>query len=333
MVMGELVLLKARDVETILAGREEELVACVAHGYRTHHAGETTLPHSSFTRFPRQPRDRIIALPAWVGGAEEVAGIKWISSFPGNLERGIPRASAVLVLNSMETGRANAIMEAGAISASRTAASAALFAELHQEGREPRVVAMVGCGLINRTVLRFLRASLRSLRQVVVYDTELRRASDFADWARERWGFESRVEPDLAAAIGAGHVCSMATTALEPHVACLDGCPEGASILHISLRDIEPEAMLKAHNVVDDVSHVCRERTSIELAATHSGGTDFIDGTIGGMLSGELDGRALGTTIFSPFGLGVLDLSVGQLALKVARTMGVGTVIDDFWPA
>src|SRR4029450_2968617 len=117
------------QAQRALRGQEKEIVELVEATYRLHGAGDSVNPPSYFLRFPDRPSSRIIALPASIGGPTPVDGLKWISSFPENVAAGIPRASAGLVLNDHDTGDPFACLEASIISATRTAASAALAAD------------------------------------------------------------------------------------------------------------------------------------------------------------------------------------------------------------
>jgi ornithine cyclodeaminase len=332
---GDILTLGVRDVEALLAGREADVIDLVAHAYVLHGRGQSSLPHSTFLRFPGNDTDRIIGLPAFLSGEPEVAGIKWIASFPGNLERGLPRASAVLILNSMTTGRPVAMLESSVISAQRTAASAALAARVIRDGATPERVGLVGTGLINREVLRFLRVALPGIGRVVVHDLVEGRARALCDeLAAADPDLECQVAPDLTALLERSDLVSFATTASDPHVADLSACPPGATVLHVSLRDLAPEAILASDNVVDDPDHVARARTSIHLTEMRVGDRAFIRCTLAELLEGTAPAKSDPDrpTVFSPFGLGVLDLALGRLVVERARDEGLGRTLTDFLP-
>ena len=116
--------------------------------YRLHSSGDAVNPDSSFLRYPDKPSARIIALPAHLGGAVQKSGIKWISSFPENRAGNLARASAVLILNDVTTGYPLACIEASLISATRTAASAALAAEHISSNSFEGTISVAGTGVI-----------------------------------------------------------------------------------------------------------------------------------------------------------------------------------------
>lgn len=335
MTSSDIRIVRAHEVRALLSGRELDIIATVRAAYETHMRGDSSLPHSTFVRFPNNDRDRIIALPAYLGDDFAVAGMKWIASFPGNIERGVERASAVIVLNSTETGRPTAILEGSLISAKRTAASAALAAgELHR-GRPAATVGLIGCGVINMEIARFLLAVFPAIETFVIFDLDAQRAHQFAGSCQDlRAGLRVSVAPDITTVLSSASLTAFATTAIHPHVSDLSACPAGSTILHISLRDLTPEVILTCDNIVDDADHVCRAQTSVHLAEQLTQRRDFIRCTIADITSGAAPARPEPDRIavYSPFGLGVLDLAVGKLALGLAADADQGILISQFLP-
>ncbi|MEH1017094.1 2,3-diaminopropionate biosynthesis protein SbnB [Micromonospora sp. CPCC 206060] len=322
-----MLIISAGEVRQLLSDREDAVLDAVRHAYVRHAQGRTVLPHSVFLRFPEDTRNRIIGLPAYLGDDTPVAGMKWISSFPGNIDSGLARASAAIIVNSMENGHPVALIEGSTISARRTAASAALAAGALTPPASG--VSLVGCGVINFEVLRFLRAVLPGLGEVTVFDLDAGRAAAFARRCA-RWDLKVSVAGTVEEALAAHPLVCLATTAGVPHLG-LARCQPGALVLHLSLRDIFPADILAAVNVVDDADHVCRAATSLHLAEQETGHRDFIAAGIGEILGGaEWRHDPERITVYSPFGLGVLDLAVAELVRRTAERVGIGTRLPDF---
>jgi 2,3-diaminopropionate biosynthesis protein SbnB len=334
MANNDILILTNADIEATLAGREMKILETISAAYQTHERGMSSLPHSLFLRFPDNARNRIIALPAFLGGDFNVAGVKWIASFPDNIDRGLERASAVVVLNSPLTGKPEAILEGSVISARRTAASAALAARTLGGDLGFTDGALIGCGLIGFEILRFLSAALPAARRFTIYDISAKRASLFRQRCKDAFpNIAIEIADSVEAALGSARLITISTTSIEPHISSLSVCQPDSLLLHLSLRDLTPQVILTCDNVVDDVDHVCQANTSVHLAEHLTGNRDFIRCTLAEVLLGSAPARPQGAiTVFSPFGLGVLDLALARLLRDLAASQGRGTTIKSFLP-
>ena len=320
------------QVQRALQGQEKEIVELVEATYRLHGAGDSVNPPSYFLRFPDRQSSRIIALPASVGGELRVDGLKWISSFPENVAAGVPRASAVLILNDHDTGYPFACLEASIISATRTAASAALAADWLSRGRpRPTRVGFVGVGLIARYIHMFLAGTGWSFDEIGVHDLSADSAAGFRGYLEQSGTGQVTVHDSAEGLIRASDLVVFATVAAEPHVRDVSWFDHNPLVLHVSLRDLAPDILLASTNVVDDVEHCLKANTSPHLVEQLTGNRDFLAGTLDEVMAGRVSVRTDRPVIFSPFGLGVLDLAVGKYVYDTVAASGELHVIDDFF--
>ena len=329
----ELLLLTEEDIRSVLIGRDTEILELVRRTYELHAKGECKAPRSAFLHISSERQERAIALPALVGGDLPLCGLKWVASYPNNVNHGGNRASALVILNSLDTGYPTCVLEGAWISSLRTAAGAVLAARALY-GREVRCLGLIGAGRINFEVMRILRVVTPDLAEVLVCD-EARASMDRFAAAAARLDLNVRINdaPDAAAVLRNCGLISIATSATAPHIHSLDGLHRDAVILHLSLRDLVPKVLIECANYVDDPDHALSEGTSLALAVAYKRADQLVSGTLASLLSQRQQRPANRVAVFSPFGMGILDIAVAGFVEREARIRGLGTRAPHFTKA
>jgi len=313
----------------IIDSDKPKIVAAVRRAYEAMaHDSAASVPLSQFLRFPWDRESRAISLPAAIPGIDWF-GLKWVSSFPANIRVNRPRASAVYVLNSLDTGQAVAMLEASSINAARTAASASLAASvLSPTPDHPTTVGIIGAGVLARTILDYLfEMSTPPISSLLVNDLDPASASHLVGHARKR-GLGATVGT-LERVLRCGLIV-LATTASTPYLPTSIRFAPGQVVLNVSLRDIAPDTILASQNVVDNAEHCLREQTSVHLAEQVSGSRDFVTAELPDCLAHPGRLNPAKPVIFSPFGLGALDLATAAYVYQTAHRRRLTISIADF---
>ena len=134
----------------------QDAYAAVRNAFLAHHSGAWTMPPKVYVT--NYPAGDFRAMPA-IGGGHAL--LKWVTSFPGNPALGLPTVTGLVILSNADTGQLEAVLDAGAVTALRTAAAGVLAAD--ELGRDSgSSVAVVGCGVNGAETARMLVAHGRA---------------------------------------------------------------------------------------------------------------------------------------------------------------------------
>lgn len=125
-------------------------------GGANHNSHGVALMFPEQSPFPNMPVDgpdrRFMAMPAYLGGDFDIAGMKWYGSNIENKEKGLPRSILMLMLNDKDTGAPVSLMSANLVSAYRTGAIPGVGAK-YMARPNSRVLGIIGPGVMNKTAL------------------------------------------------------------------------------------------------------------------------------------------------------------------------------------
>lgn len=317
--------------EIVRAGgdRPALYVAALTEALRLHAEEAFAQPLKPYLRWRPNGHvaDRLIAMPAYLGGARPAAGLKWVGSKHDNPGRlGIERASALIVLNEPQTHFPTAILEGAFISGMRTAGvTAVAVRHLAREGFDS--VACLGCGPIARLQLETLLDQFPSVTRVDLFDLCRDAAERLAAELGASGAADVVVRSSAEAAVRDGDVVLTCTTADRPYLSH-DWLRPGALVANVSLMDVEKAAFVRADKlVVDDWDQCNREGKIIhQLVQEQRLARTDLHAELGEIVAGWRPGRENDEEIilFNPMGMAIADIACAQAVYLSALHHGVG---------
>jgi ornithine cyclodeaminase len=325
-----LLYLSRADVVAAVADAPGIFVDAVSEAFALHARREVTQPLKPYLRWRPNGHiaDRIIAMPAYVGGDQPMAGLKWIGSKHDNPEKGLERASALIVLNDPDTHYPVAVMEGALISAARTAAVTAVAARyLAQPGF--RTLTCVGCGPIGTQHVFALLEHFRSVATVWLYDLNESAAVALAEGVTAHHPkVDVRIAADAESAVRAGEVIVTATVADQPWLPAAWLRP-GSLLSNVSIMDAAKDLFLSADKVVVDDWDQCNREGKVIHQLTTEGNfsRERLHAELGEIVIGHRPGRESDDEVIllNAMGMAAVDVACAKAIYHRALRAKIGT--------
>lgn len=183
-----------KDMKSCVEAMEEMFKLMKVGDYRM--GGANGNSHGSMVMFPEKspfpempvdgPDRRFMAMPAYLGGKFDMAGVKWYGSNAANKEKGLPRSILMLTLNDKDTGAPLAFMSANILSAYRTGAVPGVgFKYFAKEDAD--TIGIVGPGVMSKTALAAAIAVRPTIKNVKVKGRGKASLEKFIDHAKKEY--------------------------------------------------------------------------------------------------------------------------------------------------
>jgi alanine dehydrogenase len=288
----------AHDVEAAVS--PERAVEVVRDAFVAYAREEWSMPSKVYV--PAYPAGDFRAMPALGGG---FALLKWVTSFPGNPELGLPTVTGLVLVSDASNGMPVAVLDAGAVTALRTGAAAVLAAEtLGREDAES--AAVIGAGVNGRAAAQTFLARGRS---VSIWDVDLDRAETVAvelgaEVAESR---AAALAADLVVTVTPGHEVVFPKGSLQPgqHASLMGADGPGKA-------EIAVEELSRVRVFCDDWEQASHNGDLVHAVEAGVVGREDVN-QLGDVLTGNAAGRASANeiTVFDSTGLAIQDLAVG----------------------
>jgi alanine dehydrogenase len=303
----------ARDVEAAVSA--ERALEAVREAFVAYARGEWSMPPKVYV--PAYPAGDFRAMPALGAG---YAALKWVTSFPGNPERGLPTVMGLVLVSDASNGMLKAILDAGAVTALRTGAAAVLAAETLGRA-DAGSAAVVGAGVNGRAAARTF---LARGRDVLIWDVDPARSEAAAVDLRAQvaGSREEALAADLLVTMTPGHEVLLPEGTLRPgqHVSLMGADGPGKA-------EIAVAELARTRVFCDDWEQASHNGELARAVATGELARERVT-DLGAVLAGLAEGRRSDDEItsFDSTGLAIQDLAIALAALERGGELSLATL-------
>lgn len=264
------------------------------------------------------PEAMLLLMPAWQVGKH--VGVKIVTVFPGNADKGLPAIMGQYLLSDARTGAPVALIDGQSITVRRTACASALASRYLSRPDASKMV-MIGTGALAPHMIA-AHAAVRPLREVLIWGRDVAKARALAK-SLNKPGLNVEATDDLEAAVRQADIVSAATLSTQPLV-------KGAWLrpgAHVDLvgaytperRESDDEAVRRARVYVDTRAGATKEGGDV-VQPLKSGllKPEDIQGDLLELARGQAKGRATPEeiTLFKSVGTALEDLAAAELAVE-----------------
>ncbi|HBB29873.1 MAG TPA: hypothetical protein DC000_11650 [Clostridiales bacterium] len=315
--------LSSNDIEKVI--NHEEVVEIIESAMLLYETGNFTQPDRITVN--RKDKETYLYMPCFT---DEVKGTKILTLYAENAQKGIPTIQGVMLLNDVQTGKINCIMEGSTLTAYRTGAVGSCGIK-HTTPKNVTTLGIVGTGIQGYYQCLYA-CKIRNIKQITVFDIFKDKAEEFKKRLENALPNVSiRVADSTEELLSNSEVIVTVTTSPNPVL------PNDADLLRekhfIGIGSYKPTMQEYPQALFETVDNIFID---VEFAKEETG--DLINPlregwikenqihTLGKYLDKEIN--VDGTTFYKSVGMALFDITVADYIYNKAKKLGIGIELE-----
>ena len=330
----EILILKESDISSMIT--MSDIIEADKEALSIYSSHKSNIPLRSNLDIPEY-KGQCLFMNGYAAPAKAL-GVKIVSVYPENINKNLTSVPATMVLVDAETGIVNSLIDGTYLTRLRTGAISGLATDILSR-KDSKILALFGTGGQAVTQLEAV-LTVRKIEEVRVFDIFQDRAKEFAKKMSEKFSKKFNVKIIAAEssdkAIENADIITTVTTSKKP----VFDANKVKKNVHINgvgsytpdMQEIPEDILVKANKIYVDTRDGAINESGDLITPIKKGliKKEKINGELGEVINGQIKGRENDDemTFFKTTGSAVLDLVAAQKIYEMAKTKGVGQIVD-----